>query len=103
MIADAKALERAGAFTILMEMVPSPVAAKVDEVLTVPTIGIGAGNATTGQVLVWQDLLGLGANRTPRFVKKYADLRSVISSAVSQYHQEVVSGAFPSADYEFKE
>lgn len=103
MIADAQALERAGAFTILMEMVPSPVAAKVDEALTVPTIGIGAGNATTGQVLVWQDLLGLGANRTPRFVKKYADLRSVISSAVSQYHQEVVSGSFPSADYEFKE
>ncbi|WP_404285693.1 3-methyl-2-oxobutanoate hydroxymethyltransferase [Glutamicibacter arilaitensis] len=103
MIADAQALERAGAFTILMEMVPSPVAAKVDAALRVPTIGIGAGNATTGQVLVWQDLLGLGAHRTPRFVRKYADLRSVISAAVSEYHQDVVSGAFPSAEYEFKE
>ncbi|MFK0082535.1 3-methyl-2-oxobutanoate hydroxymethyltransferase [Glutamicibacter sp. NPDC090743] len=100
---DAVQLQDAGAFCILMEMVPSPVAAKIDAALKVPTIGIGAGNSTTGQVLVWQDMLGLGGGRTPRFVKKYADLREVIGNAVREYHQDVVSGTFPSAEYEFKE
>lgn len=100
---DAVALQDAGAFCILMEMVPSPVATEIDAALKVPTIGIGAGNSTTGQVLVWQDMLGLGGGRTPRFVKKYADLREVIGTAVREYHQDVVAGAFPSAEYEFKE
>ncbi|MDV2976390.1 UNVERIFIED_CONTAM: 3-methyl-2-oxobutanoate hydroxymethyltransferase [Actinomycetes bacterium ARC8] len=100
---DAVALQDAGAFCILMEMVPSPVAAEIDAALKVPTIGIGAGNSTTGQVLVWQDMLGLGGGRTPRFVKKYADLRELIGTAVREYHQDVVAGAFPSAEYEFKE
>ncbi|MFJ2144206.1 3-methyl-2-oxobutanoate hydroxymethyltransferase [Glutamicibacter sp. NPDC087831] len=100
---DAVQLQDAGAFCILMEMVPSPVAAKIDAALKVPTIGIGAGNSTTGQVLVWQDMLGLGGARTPRFVKKYADLREVVGNAVREYHQDVVSGTFPSAEYEFKE
>lgn len=100
---DAVALQDAGAFCILMEMVPSPVAAEIDAALKVPTIGIGAGNSTTGQVLVWQDMLGLAGGRTPRFVKKYADLREVIGTAVREYHQDVVAGAFPSAEYEFKE
>ncbi|KUM30690.1 3-methyl-2-oxobutanoate hydroxymethyltransferase [Glutamicibacter mishrai] len=103
MKADALALQDAGAFCILMEMVPSPAAAEIDSVLRVPTIGIGAGSSTTGQVLVWQDMLGLGERRTPRFVKKYADLRSVIGQAVSEYHQDVLSGSFPSEEYEFKE
>ncbi len=100
---DALALQNAGAFCILMEMVPSPVASEIDAALAVPTIGIGAGNSTTGQVLVWQDMLGLGGRRTPRFVKKYADLREVVGNAVREYHQDVVSGSFPSAEYEFKE
>jgi len=100
---DALALQDAGAFCILMEMVPSPAAAEIDAALSVPTIGIGAGTSTTGQVLVWQDMLGLGERRTPRFVKKYADLRTVISRAVSEYHQDVLSGSFPSEEYEFKE
>jgi len=103
MKADALALQDAGAFCILMEMVPSPAAAEIDSVLRVPTIGIGAGSSTTGQVLVWQDMLGLGERRTPRFVKKYTDLRSVIGQAVSEYHQDVLSGSFPSEEYEFKE
>lgn len=103
MKADALALQEAGAFCILMEMVPSPVAAEIDAALHVPTIGIGAGSATTGQVLVWQDMLGLGDNRTPRFVKKYANLRDIVGQAVSQYHDEVLAGSFPSADYEFNE
>ncbi|MGH3654279.1 3-methyl-2-oxobutanoate hydroxymethyltransferase [Glutamicibacter sp.] len=100
---DAEALQEAGAFCILMEMVPSPVAAEIDAALKVPTIGIGAGNSTTGQVLVWQDMLGLGGGRTPRFVKKYADLREVVGNAVREYHHDVVAGTFPSAEYEFKE
>ncbi|WP_334122238.1 3-methyl-2-oxobutanoate hydroxymethyltransferase [Glutamicibacter sp.] len=100
---DALALQDAGAFCILMEMVPSPAAAEIDAALNVPTIGIGAGSSTTGQVLVWQDMLGLGDRRTPRFVKKYADLRGVITQAVSEYHQDVLSGTFPSEEYEFKE
>lgn len=103
MKADALALQDAGAFCILMEMVPSTAAAEIDAALRVPTIGIGAGASTTGQVLVWQDMLGLGARRTPRFVKKYADLRSVIGQAVSEYHQDVISSSFPSEEYEFKE
>ena len=101
LITDAVALQDAGAFAVLLEMVPSPVAAEVDAALRVPTIGIGAGASTTGQVLVWQDMLGLGSARTPRFVKKYANLREVISGAVTAYHQDVSSGQFPSAEYEF--
>ncbi|KSU66972.1 3-methyl-2-oxobutanoate hydroxymethyltransferase [Arthrobacter sp. NIO-1057] len=100
---DALALQDAGAFCILMEMVPSPAAAEIDAALNIPTIGIGAGSSTTGQVLVWQDMLGLGDRRTPRFVKKYADLRGVITQAVSEYHRDVLSGTFPSEEYEFKE
>lgn len=100
---DALALQDAGAFCILMEMVPSSAAAEIDAALNVPTIGIGAGSSTTGQVLVWQDMLGLGDRRTPRFVKKYADLRGVITQAVSEYHRDVLSGTFPSEEYEFKE
>lgn len=98
---DALALQEAGAFAVLLEMVPSPAAAEVDAALRVPTIGIGAGASTTGQVLVWQDLLGLGGRRTPRFVKQYADLHGLISQAVGEYHRDVTSGQFPSADYEF--
>ncbi len=98
---DALAFQDAGAFCILMEMVPSPVAAQIDEALRVPTIGIGAGASTTGQVLVWQDMLGLGGHRTPKFVKKYADLRAVVSAAVGAYHQDVLTGQFPSEEYEF--
>ncbi|MHC6177063.1 3-methyl-2-oxobutanoate hydroxymethyltransferase [Glutamicibacter sp. X7] len=103
LIADGRALQDAGAFAVLAEMIPSPVAAELEAALRVPTIGIGAGNETTGQVLVWQDMLGLGGHRTPRFVKKYADLRGVVSQAVSEYHREVLEGSFPSADYEFTE
>lgn len=101
MLADARALEEAGAFTVLMEMVPTDTAARVDAALHVPTVGIGAGGATTGQVLVWQDMLGLGEGKSPRFVKKYADLRSVVAGAAAAYHREVLDGAFPSAEHEF--
>jgi 3-methyl-2-oxobutanoate hydroxymethyltransferase len=92
---DALALQEAGAFAIVLEAVPAPVAALVSEALDVPTIGIGAGADTDGQVLVWHDMLGLYAGHTPRFVKRYAEIASEISDAVVQYASDVRSGAFP--------
>lgn len=101
MIQTAQVLEAAGAFAVLMEMVPTPVASAVDAALTVPTIGIGAGNGTTGQVLVWQDMLGLRGSRMAKFVKQYANLRPLVAEAAKAYHQDVVSGAFPDEDTSF--
>ncbi|MBG6085651.1 3-methyl-2-oxobutanoate hydroxymethyltransferase [Zhihengliuella flava] len=101
LIEDARALESAGAFCVLMEMVPAKAARRVDEALTIPTIGIGAGPATTGQVLVWQDMLGLRSGRLPRFVKQYADLRSVVHDAVTAYREDVASASFPSDEHSF--
>lgn len=98
---DALALEAAGAFCILMEMVPSETATSVDEALTVPTIGIGAGAQTTGQVLVWQDALGLNGGKVAKFVKRYADLRGVMTQAVTDYVQDVRSGAFPAQEHTY--
>jgi 3-methyl-2-oxobutanoate hydroxymethyltransferase len=92
---DALALQDAGAFAIVLEAVPAPVAARVTEALDVPTIGIGAGAGTDGQVLVWHDMLGMYAGRTPRFVKRYADIATEIGDAVAQYAHDVRTGAFP--------
>ena len=80
---DALALQEAGAFAIVLEAVPAPVAARVTEALQVPTIGIGAGAGTDGQVLVWHDMLGMYAGRTPRFVKRYAEIADEIGDAVA--------------------
>lgn len=101
LVASARALEEAGAFAVLMEMVPVEVARAVDAALRVPTIGIGAGPATTGQVLVWQDMLGLNAGRVPRFVRRYADLRTVMGEAVREYRREVLDGSFPAPEHGF--
>lgn len=98
---DALALQEAGAFCVLLEMVPADVAAEVDAALRVPTVGIGAGAATTGQVLVWQDMLGLNAGRVPRFVRQYAELRATMSEAVRTYRDEVRSGAFPAQEHSY--
>lgn len=98
---DAVTLAEAGAFSILMEMVPAQAAADVDAVVPVPTIGIGAGASTTGQVLVWQDMAGLRGGKQARFVKQYADLRSVLSSAARTYAEEVRSGVFPGPEHSF--
>ena len=98
---DAAALEEAGAFCVLMEMVPADVAASVDAALGVPTVGIGAGNATTGQVLVWQDMAGMRGGKQPTFVKQFADVRSVLASAAHQYAEEVRSGTFPGPEHSF--
>jgi 3-methyl-2-oxobutanoate hydroxymethyltransferase len=92
---DALALEAAGCFAIVLEAVPAPVAARVTEALSVPTIGIGAGAQCDGQVLVWHDMLGMYSGRTPRFVKQYAEVANVIGDAVAAYAADVRSGAFP--------
>jgi len=81
LLEDALALERAGAFSVVMEMVPAPAAARVTKALHIPTIGIGAGPDCDAQVLVWQDMAGLRGGKAPRFVKRYADLRTTLSDA----------------------
>lgn len=101
LIDDAVALADAGAFAVLMEMVPAATAAAVDAAVSVPTVGIGAGNATTGQVLVWQDMAGLRGGRMAKFVKQYADLRSTLSDAAKAYGEEVRSGQFPGPEHSF--
>jgi 3-methyl-2-oxobutanoate hydroxymethyltransferase len=98
---DAEAVQDAGAFAVVMEMVPGDVAAQVTQKLQIPTIGIGAGNQCDGQVLVWQDAFGLRTGRMPRFVKQYADLRSVLLDAARAYDSEVKSGVFPGPEHTF--
>lgn len=100
-IEDAVALADAGAFCVLMEMVPADVAAAVDAAVPVPTVGIGAGAATTGQVLVWQDMAGLRDGQTAKFVKQYADLRSALSAAAAAFGAEVRDGVFPGPEHSF--
>ncbi len=101
LLEDATALAEAGAFCVLMEMVPADTAAAVDAAVDVPTIGIGAGNATTGQVLVWQDMAGLRGGRMAKFVKQYADLRTTLSDAARAYGDDVRSGQFPGPEHSF--
>jgi 3-methyl-2-oxobutanoate hydroxymethyltransferase len=98
---DALALQEAGPFAIVLEAVPAQVAATVTEALDVTTIGIGAGAGTDGQVLVWHDMLGMYAGRTPRFVKRYAEIAEEIGEAVAQYAHEVRSGAFPEEQHTY--
>jgi 3-methyl-2-oxobutanoate hydroxymethyltransferase len=101
LIADAMALTEAGAFCVLMEMVPAATAAAVDAAIPVPTIGIGAGSATTGQVLVWPDMAGLRGGKVAKFVKQFADLRTTLSDAAKAYGDEVRSGQFPGPEHTF--
>ena len=95
LLADAKALEAAGAFAVVLEVIPSDLAAVVTASLSIPTIGIGAGAGTDAQVLVWQDMMGLSPDRGAKFVKKYSDLYGTMLGAVRQWGDEVVSGAYP--------
>ena len=92
---DARAAEDAGAFGIVLELIPQALACKITEAISIPTIGIGAGPHCTGQVLVGPDMLGLTANFKPKFLKHYADLRNAATTAVLGYIQEVQSGRFP--------
>ena len=98
---DALAIQEAGAFAVVMEMVPGDVAAQVTKELTIPTIGIGAGAECDGQVLVWQDAFGLRSGRMARFVKQYADVRTVLLDAARDYAGEVKDRTFPGPEHTF--
>lgn len=97
---DAKAMEAAGAAAIVLEVVPAELAARVSEILTIPTIGIGAGPGTDAQVIVWQDLVGLSPS-VPKFVRRYADVRGVVAEAVRQWADDVSTGAYPAEEHTY--
>ena len=99
LLADAAAVESAGAFAVVIEGVPAKLAELITQRLSVPTIGIGAGAACDGQVLVYQDMLGMYADFTPKFVKKFANVGEVMKAAFARYIEEVGSGAFPSEEH----
>lgn len=99
---DARAAEQAGAFSLVLECIPSSLAAKITAALSIPTIGIGAGEQCDGQVLVIHDLLGLTSGYVPRFVKSYANLNAVITEAVKQYGNDVREGRFPGKEQSFR-
>ncbi len=102
LVEDCLALEQAGAFSVVMEMVPAPLAAEVTKALRIPTIGIGAGPDCDAQVLVWQDMAGLRGGTSPRFVKHYADLRTTLTDAARAYAEDVAGGTFPAAEHSFE-
>lgn len=101
-IADAKAVEQAGAFAVVLEGIPSDLAKEVTEALDIPTIGIGAGVDCDGQVLVIHDILGLCDKYSPKFVKRFADISETISQGISEYISEVKGGDFPGPEHSFK-
>ena len=100
-VADAVALQEAGAFGVVMEMVPAEVAKRVTHELRIPTVGIGAGPDCDAQVLVWQDMMGLRRAKAPRFVKRYADLAGVMLGAAEQFAADVRGGEFPGPEHAF--
>ncbi|PSK90510.1 ketopantoate hydroxymethyltransferase [Murinocardiopsis flavida] len=100
LLADAKELERAGAFSVVLECVPKDLAADITAHLTIPTIGIGAGSGTDAQVLVWQDMAGLSP-RVAKFVKEYAKIGDALRDAASAYAEEVVAGTFPDEEHSY--
>ncbi|MDP9429716.1 MAG: 3-methyl-2-oxobutanoate hydroxymethyltransferase, partial [Actinomycetota bacterium] len=102
LLADAHAVAEAGAFAVVLEMVPAQLAAQVTKELSIPTIGIGAGADCDAQVLVWPDMAGLTGGRVPRFVKKYADLRAELLRAAREYADEVRGGVFPGPEHSFE-
>lgn len=102
LLKDAKDVESAGAFSVVLEGIPSPISEKITQTLKIPTIGIGAGPHCDGQVLVLHDMLGINDRFLPKFVKKYADLAAVAGKGVADYIEEVQQGRFPSDEYEYK-
>jgi 3-methyl-2-oxobutanoate hydroxymethyltransferase len=98
LLEDALALQEAGAFALVLEVVPAELAERVSKELVIPTIGIGAGAGTDAQVLVWTDMAGLTPGPGPKFLKRYADLRSVLADAARAYADEVRSGAYPTVE-----
>lgn len=101
-LADAKALEAAGAFAIVLEVMPHELATKITNSISIPTIGIGAGPNTDAQVIVWQDLLGLTKGKPAKFVKQYANLNAVISEASKAWADDVTSGAYPDLAHSYE-
>jgi 3-methyl-2-oxobutanoate hydroxymethyltransferase len=101
LLADALALEAAGAFAVVLEVVPSDVAARISKALTIPTVGIGAGSDCDAQVLVWQDMAGLSSGRAPRFVRRFADLRTPLLAAARDYVADVRDGRYPTVEYSY--
>ena len=100
-VEDARAVQEAGAFAVVLEMVPADVAKRVTGELDIPTVGIGAGPDCDAQVLVWQDMAGLRPDPVPRFVKRYADLRSVLAEAAQAFADDVRTGGYPAAEHNF--
>ncbi|SCL16602.1 ketopantoate hydroxymethyltransferase [Micromonospora nigra] len=100
-VADARAVAEAGAFAVVLEMVPGEVAKRITADLPIPTVGIGAGPDTDAQVLVWQDMAGLRTGRAPRFVKRYADVAGALSQAARAFADEVRGGEFPGPEHTF--
>lgn len=101
LIEDAKAVEEAGAFAVVLECVPAALAELVTKKISIPTIGIGAGNVCDGQVLVYQDMLGMFSDFTPKFVKKFADIGTVMKEAFKAYDAEVKAGSFPGSEHTY--
>lgn len=101
LIEDAKAVEEAGAFAVVLECVPAALAELVTKKVSIPTIGIGAGNVCDGQVLVYQDMLGMFSDFTPKFVKKFADIGTVMKEAFRAYDAEVKDGSFPGSEHTY--
>ena len=102
LLADAKAVEEAGAFAVVIEAVPAALAQMITDAVSIPTIGIGAGAGCDGQILVYQDMLGMFSDFTPRFVKRYANVGEVMREAFANYAAEVASGAFPTEEHTYK-
>ncbi len=103
LLADAHAVEDAGAFAVVLEMVPSLIAQRVTKELSIPTIGVGAGPHVDGQLLVWTDWAGLTTGRIPKFVRQYADLSGVLTYAVQNYRADVASGEYPAREHEYED
>ncbi|WP_068269702.1 3-methyl-2-oxobutanoate hydroxymethyltransferase [Aldersonia kunmingensis] len=101
LVADAIAVQEAGAFSVVMEMVPADLAGQVTRKLSIPTVGIGAGNECDAQVLVWQDMAGMTSGKTAKFVKRFGAVGDELRSAAAQYAAEVRTGAFPDAEHSF--
>ncbi|GGX72509.1 3-methyl-2-oxobutanoate hydroxymethyltransferase [Streptomyces hiroshimensis] len=101
LLRDAKAVQDAGAFSVVLELVPAELAAEVTRTLHIPTVGIGAGSQCDAQVLVWTDMAGMTSGRVPRFVKQYAQLRDVLGDAARAFAEDVVDGAYPAEEHAF--
>ena len=101
LLEEAKALEAAGAFGMVLEMVPTAAAHRITDAVSIPTVGIGAGKDCDAQVLVWQDMMGLRTGRMPRFVKQYADLATVMTDAAHAFATDVAQGTFPAEEHSF--